>query len=283
MTTAFVLSGGASLGAVQVGMLRAIAGEGVAPDLIVGSSVGAVNGSWVAGSGMDDLDGLAQVWSSLRRQDIFPVRPWLGFRGFLGRRDHLVPNDGLRRVIERNMRFDRLEDAPVPLHVVTTDLTSGAEVLLSTGDAVKAVLASTAIPAVVPPVQIDGRVLIDGGVTDNAPISQAIGLGADEVWVMPTGFPCSIDKPKGALAVGLQALSILVQRQLVVDLVRDHGDVEVWVAPPLCPLDVLPSDFTQSDVLMRRSYEQTQAWLDGGRPPMDVAILSPARHAAAAH
>lgn len=283
MTTAFVLSGGASLGAVQVGMLRAIAGEGVTPDLIVGSSVGAVNGAWLAGSGMDDLDGLADVWSSLTREDIFPLRPWLGLRAFLGRRDHVVPNDGLRRVVRRNVTFDQLEDARVPFHVVTTELTSGAEVLLSTGPVVEAVLASAAIPAVFPPVEIDGRVLIDGGVTDNAPISQAIALGADEVWVMPTGFPCSIDKPRGALAVGLQALSILVQRQLVVDLVRDHGDVAVWVAPPLCPLDVLPSDFTQTDVLMRRSLEQTQAWLDGGRPPVDAVTLSPHRHAIRAH
>jgi NTE family protein len=264
-------------------MLRAIAGEGVTPDLIVGSSVGAVNGAWLAGSGMDDLDGLADVWSSLTREDIFPLRPWLGLRAFLGRRDHVVPNDGLRRVVRRNVAFDQLEDARVPFHVVTTELTSGAEVLLSTGPVVEAVLASAAIPAVFPPVEIDGRVLIDGGVTDNAPISQAIALGADEVWVMPTGFPCSIDKPRGALAVGLQALSILVQRQLVVDLVRDHGDVAVWVAPPLCPLDVLPSDFTQTDVLMRRSLEQTQAWLDGGRPPVDAVTLSPHRHAIRAH
>lgn len=283
MTTAFVLSGGASLGAVQVGMLQAIGEVGVRPDLIVGSSVGAVNGAWVAGRGMDELDGLAQVWRSLRRRDIFPVNLWRGLRGFLGRQDHLVPSDGLRRVLSRNVRFAHLEDALIPLHVVTTELTTGAEVLLSAGDAIDAVLASAAIPAVFPPVELDGRVLVDGGVTDNAPISQAIALGADEVWVMPTGFPCSIDKPRGALAAGLQSLSILVQRQLVVDLVRDHGPVRVWVIPPLCPLDVLPSDFSRSDELIRRSHEQTRAWLDGGRPPMDVATLSPNRHVTVAH
>ena len=200
MTTAFVLSGGASLGAVQVGMLRAIAREGVTPDLIVGSSVGAVNGAWLAGSGVDDLEGLARVWRGLGREDVFPLRPWLGLRGFLGRRDHLVPDDGLRRVVARNVRFRRLEDAPVPLHVVTTELTSGAEVLLSSGDVVDAVVASSAIPAVFPPVELDGQILVDGGVTDNAPITQAIALGADEVWVMPTGFPL-LDRqtPWGAL------------------------------------------------------------------------------------
>ena len=79
--------------------------------------------------------------------------------------------------------------------------------------------------------------------------------------------------------MALQALSILVQRQLVVDLVRDHGDVAVWVAPPLCPLDVLPSDFTQSEELMGRAEEQTRAWLDGGRWPLDASTLSPHRHA----
>jgi NTE family protein len=203
--------------------------------------------------------------------------------GFLARRDSLVPDDGLRRLVERNVTFRRLEDAPVPFHVVATELTSGAEVLLSEGDVVDAVLSSAAIPGVFPPVRFGDRLLIDGGVTDNAPISQAKSLGADEVWVLPTGFPCSIARPRGALAVALQALSILVQRQLVVDLVRNHGDVDVWVVPPLCPLDVLPSDFTQSETLMRRAREQTRAWLDGGRPPLDAATLSPARHALWSH
>ena len=96
MPTAFVLSGGASLGAIHVGMLLALADEGERPDLIVGTSVGAVNGGWIA-SRPDrvGIHGLADLWMSLSRKDIFPAHPIAGAMGMLGRRSHLVPNSGL--------------------------------------------------------------------------------------------------------------------------------------------------------------------------------------------
>ena len=109
MTTAFVLSGGAALGAAQVGMLEALAAAGVDPDLIVGTSVGAVNGGWLAGrsdvAGMSDL---ATLWRSLRRGDVFPTRPLLGLAGFVGRTRSLVPDTGLRRLLSDNLAFARL-------------------------------------------------------------------------------------------------------------------------------------------------------------------------------
>ena len=95
----------------------------------------------------------------------------------------------------RNLVFDRLEDATIPLHVVATDVGSGQEVLLSDGDAVDAVLASAAIPAVFPSVRIAGRDLIDGGIADNAAVSQAVTLGADVVYVLPTGYACALEQP----------------------------------------------------------------------------------------
>ena len=143
MTTAFVLSGGASLGAVQVGMLRGLAEAGISPDLIVGTSVGALNGGWIAsrpaGAG---LDALADLWRSLSRNDVFPTRPILGLLGFLGQRPNLLPNSGLRRLLTEHLEFARLQDAPIPLHVVATDVLSGHDILLSSGNAVEAILAS---------------------------------------------------------------------------------------------------------------------------------------------
>ena len=151
MTTAFVLSGGASLGAVQVGMLLGLAEAGVTPDLIVGTSVGALNGGWVAmGPDVDEIGALADVWRSLSRNDVFPTHPIVGLLGFLGQRPHLVPDKGLRRLVADHLRFSRLEDAPIPLHVVATDVLSGQDVLLSSGNAVEAIMASAAIPAVFP-------------------------------------------------------------------------------------------------------------------------------------
>ena len=139
MTTAFVLSGGASLGAIQVGMLQALDTEGVRPDIVIGTSVGAVNGAWVA-SGRP-VSELTDVWLSLRSRQIFPLRPLVGLRGFLGRGSHLVPNSGLRQLLKSHMTFRRLEDAPIPFSVITTDVSSGEEVRLDHGRAVDAILA----------------------------------------------------------------------------------------------------------------------------------------------
>lgn len=168
MITAFVLSGGASLGAAQVGMLAALADTGTSPDLIVGTSVGAINGGWIAGRpDLDGINDLAKLWRTLDRGDVFPTRPLLGLLGFLGRRPNLVPDDALRRLVEDNLCFERLEDAPIPLHVIVADLPTGHDVRLTTGNAVDAVVARASIPVVFPPVVIDGRPYIDGGVVNN--------------------------------------------------------------------------------------------------------------------
>src|SRR4051812_5680621 len=179
MTTAFVLSGGASLGAVQVGMLLALAEEDVRPDLIVGTSVGAVNGAWIAANpDREGIASLAELWRSLTRAGVFPTRLLTGLLGFLGRQGNLVPDSALRHLIDEHLRFRRLEDAPIPFHLVATDVLSGEDVRLSRGDGFDAILASAAIPAVFPLVHIDGRDLIDGGVVNNTRISHAVALGA---------------------------------------------------------------------------------------------------------
>lgn len=281
MTTAFVLSGGASLGAVQVGMLRGLAEAGISPELIVGTSVGALNGGWIASRpDAAGVDALAVLWRSLSRNDVFPTRPVLGLLGFLGQRPNLLPNSGLRRLLTDNLGFSRLEDAPIPLHVVATDVLSGHDVLLSSGNAVEAILASATIPAVFPPVKIDGRYLIDGGVVNNTPLSHAIALGADRVWVLPTGYSCALAKPpKGALAMALHALNLAINQRLAVDITRLEDSVELRVIPQPCPIGISPVDFSHSADLIERSYTLTREWLSKPRPATgQAALLAPHRH-----
>jgi NTE family protein len=264
MPTAFVLSGGGSLGAVQVGMLRALVERGVRPDLVVGSSVGAINGAWLASRA--DAAGvaeLAEIWRSIGRRDVFPVRPVAGMLGFLGRRNHLVPSPQLERLIRLHLPFGLIEEARVPLHVVATEVTTGREVLLSRGDAAHALLASAAIPGVYPPVHVDGHQLMDAAVVNNTPVSHAVHLGATVVYVLPTGYACALPRaPQSALGMVLQALTLLIERQLMDDIERYESAVELHVIPPLCPLSVSPVDFGRSEYLIDQAYAASVRWLD---------------------
>jgi NTE family protein len=152
--TAFVLSGGASLGAIQVGLLHALYERGIAPDFIVGPSAGAVNGAFIASrlQTVATAEALGGIWRDLRRGQIFPLNPVTGLLGFLGARDYAVPESALRRLIARHMEFERLEDMPIALHIVAVDVVNGEELRLSSGPAIDAVLASAAIPAILAPV-----------------------------------------------------------------------------------------------------------------------------------
>jgi NTE family protein len=269
MTTAFVLSGGGSLGAVQVGMLQALATRRIQPDLLIGTSAGALNAGYVAGHGLSAsaLADLATVWAGLRRRNVFPLQPARLGAVALGRAPSLCPNGALRRLIRDHITFDRLEDAAIPLHVVTTDVRSGEEVVLSTGDPVDAILASAAIPAVFPSVRIDGRDLIDGGVADNAAVSQAVAFGADVTYVLPTGFACALeDAPASPLASALQALTLLIEQRLILEVAHFAEHTDVRVLPPMCPLSVSSTDFRHGPLLVDRARTATERWLDEGGP-----------------
>lgn len=277
MSTAFVLSGGGSLGAVQVGMLQALAQRHVQPDLLVGTSAGAVNAAFIAGRGtsMDALHDLAEIWAGLRRRDIFPLRPLHQLVAGAGTRNALCSDRGLSHVIAAHLTYARLEQAPIPVHLVTTNLLSGAEVLLSHGDAASAVLASAAIPGVFPPVCRDGLILVDGALADNAAISQAVALGADRVFVLPTGYACALSTPpKHALGVAMQALGLLIQQRLITDATVYAARVELTVLPPLCPLTVSPIDFSRARQLIERARTTSGSWLDGHtRPPSHPELV----------
>lgn len=263
MTVAFVLSGGASLGAVEVGMLKALAQRGIAPDLIVGTSVGAVNGAWLAGHPEADITELERVWASIHRSTVFPADPMLGLFAFAGRRPGLVPQHGLRSLVQGHLTFERIEEAPIPLHLVAVEVLTGRDVLLSSGPALDAILASAAIPGLFAPVVIDGVAYMDGGVVSNTPISHAVALGADVIWVLCAGYACALTQPpKGALAMGLHALTVLWHQQVIRDVERFESSVELHVLPPLCPLAVSPADFGHSRELIDRSFQASEQWLD---------------------
>ena len=275
---AFVLAGGASLGAVEVGMLRALYERGIAPQFIVATSAGALNAAFIASrpQTVETADALGEIWRGLRRGQVFPINLVTGLVGFLGARDHLVPDDAMRKLIARHIEHERLEQMPLELHVIAVDVVTGEEVRLSQGPAVRAVMASAAIPGVLPTVRWEGRELMDGGVANNTPISHAVELGASEIYVLPTGNACALaEPPRGALAMAIHALSLLTQRRLIDDIESHRDRAKLIVLPPPCPLSIQPIDFGHADVLIDRAYADACAFLDDGgatRPPIRMRM-----------
>jgi NTE family protein len=260
MTRALVLSGGGNLGAVQAGMLIALEEAGVRPDFIVGTSVGALNGAWMAGG--RSAEDLGDLWRTLHRSDVFPVNLIGGFLGFIGERNHLVSNGSLRRLLQSHLTFERMEEAAIPFHVVATDVLSGHDVRLSSGPCVDAVLASAAIPGVFPTVKVGDFVLMDGGIANNTPISHAAALGADEIWVLSTGHSCALtDAPGSALGMALHAFNVAIEQRLALDVLEFAERATLRVVPPLCPVDVVPTDFSQADRLITAAHRQTVIWM----------------------
>lgn len=264
--TAFVLAGGGSHGAVQVGMLRALVAGGVKPDFVVGTSVGAVNGTFFAADPtFEGINRLARIWSGISRSDIYPVLPLGWLHALLGRQSHVLDPRGLARVLERSLSVRRLEDTVIPCAVIAADLRDGSEVVIREGPAVEAVLASASIPVLFPPVRIGDRNLMDGGIAKNTGISTAVLLGAARVIVLPTGFTCAARAaPRGAVAMALHVVNGLLARQLASDAERHAGELPVIVVPPLCPMAVSSYDFSEATSLMDRAAGATAHWLDAG-------------------
>jgi NTE family protein len=275
--TAFVFAGGGSLGAVQVGMLRELTRAGVGADLVLGSSVGAINAAYFAGSpNSAGVEKLGKIWRGLHRNDVFPVTLRSAW-GLFGGHDNLIDPANLRNLIERHLPYRNLEDAAIPVHVIATNL-GGVPVCLSSGPAVPAVLASAAIPAAFPTVCIGGDDLVDGAVGSNTPILTAAKLGATRIIALPTGFACALKAPpRGAIARALHAITLLIAHQMVHDLKELAGAVEVFTVPSLCPLDASPYDFSRAAELIEQSAQKTREWIEGGgltRSEIPASLLS---------
>ncbi|HUZ21589.1 MAG TPA: patatin-like phospholipase family protein [Acidimicrobiales bacterium] len=255
----FVLSGGGNLGALQVGMLYALVERGIRPGMIVGTSVGAINGAFLASrSDLLGIREIARLWSSLRRRDVLGVNVTTLIGGLLGRRGHLFDAVPIRQLLESFLDFRELEEAPVPLAVVATALADGEPVVLDSGDATTALLASSAVPGILPAVEIDGRMLVDGAAAADTPVREAVSLGARNLYVLPT--------------VPLQVA------RLVAQLSSDgHGDraalPTVRILPPP-DLHIPLGDLGQSRRLLELGYDQARAWLDARPLPSPPRCLA---------
>jgi NTE family protein len=262
---AFVLAGGGSLGAVQVGMLVELIANGQRPDLIVGVSAGALNGAFLAYDPTETtMDLLSVLWSSVRTRDILPFSVGL-LLGLIGWRGHLADSHGVRQLLERELPFRQFSATRVPLVIVAAEQSTGSEVLISEGNVIDAILASSAIPGVFPPVELGGRTLVDGVVAVGTPISTAVALGSTRLTIVPCGFTCVQSAvPRHAIGRAMHAIALLGARQLRADFSHFSDRAQLCFVPPLCPLACSPYDYSQGAALIAAARLSTRQWIDGG-------------------
>jgi NTE family protein len=269
--TAFVLSGGANQGVAQVGMLRALLERGITPDVLIGTSAGALNAAAIARAPtLEVVDGLEQIWLGLTGDQIFPggtlQRAW----NVLRRDDHLTPSDGLLQVLTRATEPAReFADFEVPLRVVTTDLDTGDEIVLVAGPVAPALLASAAIPGVFPPVRLNGHRLVDGAVVNLVPISHALAGPVNRIFVLDVSDPIA-DRPiRSPLDVAIRAFAISRDQRFELELRWVPADVDVVVLPAP-PDDREFFDYSGGEALIREAHKLALQALDdydagGGR------------------
>jgi NTE family protein len=272
---AFVLSGGGNLGAVQVGMLRALMEHRIVPDLIVGCSVGALNGAALADE--PNLVGVArleQVWRSLDGNQLMP-RNWMPNAVTMARKGEAVhDNDGLRRLAEDVVVARSFADLKVPFECVATDVDHVDERWFTVEDGsplIDAVLASSAMPALYPSVVIDEHRYLDGAIVNDVPVVRAVEQGARTLYVLQVGsFSRPRAEPRRPFDVAVQAYWIARHHRYKRDLasIKAMGDVTVHVLPHGQPPVMRYNDFTHTAHLITSAYEASSAYLDG-RPVPD--------------
>ncbi|HVL95782.1 MAG TPA: patatin-like phospholipase family protein [Solirubrobacteraceae bacterium] len=269
---AFVLGGGGHLGAHEVGMLRALLERGIVPDVVLGTSIGAINGAAVAAEpSVTAVERLSEMWTSFERSDAFGGSV-LGRLGTLARtRTHLHDNAALRRLLADALPVSRIEDLAVRFECVAASIESASERWFTSGPLVDAILASSAVPGILPAVAIDGEHFLDGGIVNSIPVGRAAEHGARTIYVLHVGrLDRALDPPRWPWEVALVAFEIARRHRFVGDLAALPADVDVHVLPtgqrePPRYTDLSQFRYRDTSKIpehIERAYEASAAYLD---------------------
>jgi NTE family protein len=252
---------------MQAGGMRALVEAGIEPELLTGSSIGALNAAFYATHpGVAGCKALEAAWSDIRRQDVFRFDLSRAIAGFIGLRDHLVATKRLKLIIHEWLGIDRIEEAQIPFAPVATDALTGEVVLMTSGDVASALLATAAIPGIFPPVLREGRWLVDGSLSAGCPASEALELGADEVYAFLTTTAPRHKPPRGAVAAAMSSVSLLTSKlqasrmESAQAAAAARGGAVHFVPPPF-PDAPSPFDFSQGAALAASGYARAAEWV----------------------
>lgn len=269
-TTAFVLGGGGVFGATQVGMLRALLAADVRPDLVVGTSIGALNGVFVAadptGQGVARLE---ELWRDVVRSGEMSESPVRQAARFARHGTHVMRRGLIPGLVDAHLGVERFEDLAVPFQCVAAEIEGSSSRWFTTGPIAPAVAASCAVPGLFAPVEVDGAHYYDGGLVHSIPVGRAIALGATEVHVLQVGRveqPLSV--PRNPLDVGVVAFEIARRHRFVEEIAEVPDGVRLHVLPS--GVDHTPTaalrgrgSVTGVEDRMARAFDASSAYLEG--------------------
>ena len=228
---ALVLSGGGASGIVQVPFLEELVRRGVRPDLIVGSSVGAVNGAFLA-LHPNDIDGLAELWMELRSTRLWHRNLLRIGRNLLTRGTSLYSNRFLRELFKHHVTIDEVSATEIPMFIVTTSLSSGRKHVVSSGELLASVMASIAVPGLFPPVRLEGDWCVDGGLSSGLDLETGLFQGATHTLAVDLGVQPSPYKPRGLVDLLMRSMEIAVQERTKAEIDQFGSEVPTVVWRP---------------------------------------------------
>ena len=267
---AFVLGGGGVRGAVEVGMLRALLERGIRPDVVVGTSIGAINGVQVAADPTPAvIERLVDSWASPEASAVYGDGFFTQTRRLVRTRTHLNSPEPLRRLLERHLGDVRtFEELPVPLRVVAASIERAAEHVFDSGPLIDAIMASAAVPGLFPPAQVGGEHFLDGGIVNSIPIDHALEAGARTIFVLQVGrVEEPLSPPRTPVETARVAFEIARRHRFAWDLANLPDGVTLHVLPSGGALegdDSLMSYRRTATVTARidRAFEASRAYLD---------------------
>ena len=275
--TAFVLGGGGAWGAYEVGMLRALLEAGIEPDIVLGTSVGAINGSaFAAEPSLECVERLEKVWTELDSGGVFEGSLLTRLGTAVRSRTHLYSNETLRRMLQDALGEPLIEELTLPFQCVAASIERATDHWFTSGPVIDAVLASCAVPGLLPPVEIGGEHFLDGGLVDSVPLGKAVQLGAKRIYILHAGrVEQQLTAPKQPWEVAAVVFEIARRHRLS----RAFADLPGDVAAHLLPTGNTPSDadeglgrylryrdYSQAHDRIQRAYQASAAYLEELEP-----------------